>query len=612
MGSTMNKAAVWTTCIAFLAACSDSGDITPPPPPQATQMAAFGGDGQTAQVGTALPLELAVLVTDEDGAAVEGVSVSWTVIEGGGSVSPASSTTNASGVASAGFTLGPTAGQQRAQAEVSGLAGSPVVFTATATDDDTPPPPPPPPPVPTEIISSSGDQQIAPAGSVLPLQLSVLVTADRGVPVANVAVSWSVIDGGGTISPASSTTNSSGVASVTFTLGPAAGPQRAQAEVSNLAGSPVIFTATATVAPTGSELRVLGGGNNVPERFSSDLWVHGGYAYTGTYGFRSEPGNQLKVWSLGASGAPTLVTSIRIPDIGTVSDLQVNESGEILVLSAEIGDGGGIYLYSLADPAHPSLVGSELVSAGVHTVTLASIAGRSYAFAARNPGLGNQDPIPSWLIYDITEPATPTLVHREPIPPDYGIHDTFVRDGIAFVFAWNTGVIIYDVGNGIRGGSPAAPVEISRLVTSQGNVCCGPSVHNGWWFHNPVSGESRYLFIGQEGANVTGSESSGDIHVVDVSDLSSPREVAFFHLNGAGTHNFWMDEQKQVLYAAYYNGGVVALDVSGTLSGNLADRLISRVRPGGSRNTFTWGVQLANGFLYAIDMLSGLWQLTTE
>jgi hypothetical protein len=83
-------------------------------------------------------------------------------------------------------------------------------------------------------------------------------------------------------------------------------------------------------------------------------------------------------------------------------------------------------------------------------------------------------------------------------------------------------------------------------------------------------------------------------------------------MNGAGTHNFWMDEERQILYAAYYNGGVIALDVSGTLSGNLSNRLISQVRPGGAGNTFTWGVQLANGFLYAIDMLSGLWQLTTE
>ena len=61
-----------------------------------------------------------------------------------------------------------------------------------------------------------------------------------------------------------------------------------------------------------------------------------------------------------------------------------------------------------------------------------------------------------------------------------------------------------------------------------------------------------------------------------------PAEVAFFRLEGAGTHNFWMDEERQILYAAYYNGGVVALDVSGTLSGDLADRLIDRIEPGGA------------------------------
>jgi hypothetical protein len=103
--------------------------------------------------------------------------------------------------------------------------------------------------------------------------------------------------------------------------------------------------------------------------------------------------------------------------------------------------------------------------------------------------------------------------------------------------------------------------------------------------------------------------SSGDIHVVDVSDLRRPVEVASFHLDGAGTHNFWMDEPSQVLYAAYYNGGVVALDVSGTLQGDLSHRLLAEIRPGGDGNTYSWGVQLAGGSLYAIDMLSGLWQL---
>ena len=470
--------------------------------------------------------------------------------------------------------------------------------------------------VPARMVASGGTGQSGAVGNPLPTPLTVLITDDGGRPVANVTVTWSVLDGGGTITP-TSTTDGAGIATAEFTLGPTIGDHHAQAEVAGLDTSPVVFTAIALEEQQGAgSLTAIGGGNNVGDRFTSDLWVHGGYAYTGTWGNRGAVGNVLNIWALGTDGSPTAAGSVAVPDIGTVSDVQVSEDGQLLVLSGERGPDGGIYLYSLADPANPSFLSSALVGrAGVHTVTLADIQARRYAFTARNPGpTGAAADDPALLIYDVTDPEAPTLVARIPYPErDYSIHDTFVRDGIAFVFAWdNPGLVIYDVGNGIAGGTPSAPVELSRLVTSSNGVCCGPSVHNGWWFHNPVSGERRYLFVGQEGASRIGSSSSGDIHVVDVSDLTRPTEVAFFHLNGAGTHNFWMDEERQILYAAYYNGGVVALDVSGTLSGNLADRLISTVKPGGQGNTFVWGVQLANGYLYASDMLSGLWQLTTE
>jgi len=197
----------------------------------------------------------------------------------------------------------------------------------------------------------------------------------------------------------------------------------------------------------------------------------------------------------------------------------------------------------------------------------------------------------------------PALVASVAIPANYGIHDTFVRNGLAFVCAWNAGVMIFDVGNGIQGGSPASPQLIATYVTAGGQT------HNAWWFWNPGTGEKKYLFVGEEGPGTLGSSSSGDIHVLDVSDLRAPSEVAFFHLDGAGTHNFWMDESAQVLYAAYYNQGVVALDVSGSLTGDLSSRLIDSIRPGGAGSTYTWGVQLYNGSLYALDMLSGFWQL---
>jgi hypothetical protein len=534
--------------------------------------------------------------------------MTWSVVTGGGQISPATATTNSDGMAAAQFTLGSIEGDQQAQATVTGLAGSPVVFNAHSHTQ---------PLVAANLEAVGGVGQSGTTGAPLPDSLSVRVTDASGHAVPDVAVNWSVLTGGGTISPASSTTNGSGVASAQFILGPPPGDQLAQAEVSGLTGSPAVFSATG-VSGAPVVLSVVGGGNNVPERYTSDLWVHGSYAYTGTWNFRDEQGNVLKVWSLDASGAPSLVGMVTVPDVATVSDVQVSDDGQILVLSGEhggdLGEDGAIYSYSLNDPAHPAFLGSAAVPfGGVHTVTLSSIGGQLYAFAAKNPGFSGDEVQnqPALLIYHLANPASPSLVHREPIPPDYGIHDTFVRDGLAFVFAWDEGFILYDVGNGIRGGSPSAPVEVSRLITAtaRGNT---PSVHNGWWFHNPVTGERRYLFVGQEGTGVIGSQSSGDIHVVDVSDLAHPSEVAFFHLNGAGTHNFWVDEGRQVLYAAYYNAGVIALDISGTLSGDLSGRLLSQIKPGGAGNTFTWGVQLANGSLYASDMLSGLWQLKTE
>ncbi|HEX7336342.1 MAG TPA: Ig-like domain-containing protein [Gemmatimonadales bacterium] len=491
-----------------------------------------------------------------------------------------------------------------------------LAFLACSGGDDNRLQPEPPPP---QLAPYSGDHQTGTPGSTLPTPLRVLVTDAVGAPLPDMEVTWSVLTGGGSVSPASSRSGADGVATTVFTLGPVEGEQQVQAQLpgEQPQGTAVVFRAVATAPappppppppPPGFDLEVAGGGNNVPERYSSDLWVHGGYAYTGTWGGiarGSRFGNVLKIWALSAAGAPSLLDSIKIAGVNTVSDVEVSPDGRVLMFSTESGSNAGLYLYSLADPARPTLLDHALVPSGIHTATFGEIGGRRYAFAARNPSG------PALLIYDVTDPADMSLVAQVSVPPNYGIHDTFVRDGLAFVFAWDTGVIIYDVGNGIRGGAPAAPVEVSRVVTDDADVG-SPSSHNGWWFHNPVTGERRYLFVGQEGPAVIGSRASGDIHVVDVSDLANPREVAFYRLNGAGAHNFWMDERKQILYAAYYNGGVVALDVSGTLSGNLAGRELDRLRPGGAGNTFTWGVQLANGFLYASDMVSGLWQLTTE
>jgi hypothetical protein len=143
-----------------------------------------------------------------------------------------------------------------------------------------------------------------------------------------------------------------------------------------------------------------------------------------------------------------------------------------------------------------------------------------------------------------------------------------------------------------------------------------------WWFHDAATSSRRYVFVGEEGPANLFSSSSGDIHVVDISDIDNPREVAFYRVEGAGTHNFWMDEARGVLYAAYYNGGVRALDVRGDLGactpgqrapdrrcnlGLMGRELATGLTDG--QAAYVWSAQHADGFVYASDMLNGLWKL---
>ncbi|MGQ0815308.1 MAG: leishmanolysin-related zinc metalloendopeptidase [Gemmatimonadota bacterium] len=117
-------------------ACSDAGtvadlaDTGPAASPGAASMRAETSIDQTATAGTTVASTPRVVVKDARGAAVVGVSVTFTVTAGGGSVQNAATLTDASGSASAGrWTLGSTAGVNTVEARVGTLA--PVVFVAT-------------------------------------------------------------------------------------------------------------------------------------------------------------------------------------------------------------------------------------------------------------------------------------------------------------------------------------------------------------------------------------------------------------------------------------------------------------------------------------------------
>lgn len=333
-------------------------------------------------------------------------------------------------------------------------------------------------------------------------------------------------------------------------------------------------------------------------RFTSDLWVHGNHAYVGTWGIRTVngvtyAGDRLFAFDVSNPAAPAVTDSVAL-DARTVNDIKVRADGAIAVATHEgsADARNGITILDLQDPAHPRALSrfTEGLAPGVHNTWIEG----TYVYVVVD-GSGN-----GLRIVDISNPAAPRLAASFYAGSSF-LHDVYLRDGLAFLSHWDAGLIIMDVGNGMAGGSPTAPREVSRIVTDGGDV------HNAWYW--PQGG---YVFVGEEDF-----QAPGYMHVADVHDLRRPKEVATFRVSGTTPHNFWMDEERRILYLAWYENGVRALDVSGELLGELdrQGREIAALRYAGDGRCFsgagtcTWAPQLHRGLIYASDGNSGLWIL---
>lgn len=114
--------------VLWASACSDATG-TPGP---ATQITLNAGDAQAVAAGGAVATPPSVRVTDASGRGVNGVTVTFAVGSGGGTITGATPTTSGDGVAAVGsWTLGGAPGENTLTATAAGLTGSPVTFTAT-------------------------------------------------------------------------------------------------------------------------------------------------------------------------------------------------------------------------------------------------------------------------------------------------------------------------------------------------------------------------------------------------------------------------------------------------------------------------------------------------
>ncbi|MBS1121769.1 MAG: repeat protein [Deltaproteobacteria bacterium] len=98
---------------------------------------------------------------------------------------------------------------------------------------------------PSRLLLTSGDnQQGTGSGLALPAPFVVTVEDATQNPVGGVMVAFVVVAGGGTITSPNATTNALGHAQTTLTLGPTSAPNRVEARLPGVSGSPVVFTAT--------------------------------------------------------------------------------------------------------------------------------------------------------------------------------------------------------------------------------------------------------------------------------------------------------------------------------------------------------------------------------
>ena len=173
-------AASLTTCAGGDAPTDPSG------PGPASQIAIHAGNGHSAFVATALATPPAVIIKDAAGAPVAGVSVTFAVAGGGGSITGATPTGGTNGVATIGsWTLGSTPGTNTLTATASGLAGSPVTFTATATAGPA-----------TRLVATNPGATTAGA-PLTPVQVTVQDPQGNTVPASTNSISVAVTSGTG-------------------------------------------------------------------------------------------------------------------------------------------------------------------------------------------------------------------------------------------------------------------------------------------------------------------------------------------------------------------------------------------------------------------------------
>jgi len=308
-----------------------------------------------------------------------------------------------------------------------------------------------------------------------------------------------------------------------------------------------------------------------------------------------------------------LVDTVQV-DARTVNDVKISEDGSIAVISREGASNrrNGFVILDVSNPREVEILSTfdDQLTAGVHNVFIYD----DHVYAVN---------LSRFDVINIEDPRNPYRVSRfESTSPGPSVHDVWVRDGVLYQSGSTDGVVLVDVGGGGKEGTPAHPVEMARMpqLTDWNHAV---------WPFKSESANKFYVLGGDEtmfpDPRIPEDEmfdptiklpvrAGGWIHFIEFDDLENPKEIARYKLDDFGVHNYWVDWEKELLYVAYYQGGLRILDISGELIGDLyaQGREIANFYsddPEGflPNSTMAWGPQPHKGTIFFTDYYSGLW-----
>jgi hypothetical protein len=365
-------------------------------------------------------------------------------------------------------------------------------------------------------------------------------------------------------------------------------------------GESDVVSGVVRVDPRGADAELVQIGRGaISEHHSGDVWVFEGvdgrdYAYIGTFLW-----DWMKIWDVTDPASPVLTDSLQL-DARRINDVKIHPNNRVGIVTREGASNrrNGIVLLDLTTPAHPTILSeyTETLTGGVHNVWIEG--DHDLVYAVHN---GTR----AVHVIDISDPTEPREVGRWGIDNEQrSLHDVIVQDGYAYVSYWDDGAVVLDVGAGTHGGTPTTPTFVSQYKYPIGNTHVA-------WRHG------RYLFVGDEifpaGWDADQPiDARGYIHVLDMSDIDNPVEVARYEVPEAGAHNVWAEGDR--LYVGYYQAGLRVLDISGELRGDLyaQGREIAVISTTDENTTtpnwpMAWGAQIHKGRIYSSDLNSGLW-----